>query len=185
MGIFLEERKVSKKIIVVTVAGIAALALYAAAKPVTVDMKDANGKSIGTATLTEKKGAGVQIRLNLKGLPAGEHAIHIHQNAKCEVVAGTPAFTSAGGHFNPDQKKHGLQSPDGPHAGDMLNFTVKPDGTAKVTVVDSHVDLNDDPHSLFANGGTALMIHAAADDYKTDPTGNAGARIACGTITKQ
>jgi Cu-Zn family superoxide dismutase len=81
-------------------------------------------------------------------------------------------------------KKHGLQNPDGPHNGDMPNFTVKPNGTAKVTSNDMHVSMGDGPNSVFANGGTALMIHEKADDLKTDPTGNAGGRIACGTITK-
>jgi Cu-Zn family superoxide dismutase len=100
--------------------------------------------------------------------------------AKCEG----PAFTTAGGHFNPDQKHHGLDNPEGPHAGDMPNFTVKPNGTAKVTVVDPRVNLGAGDHSLFANGGTSLMIHAKADDMKSDPAGNAGDRMACGTITK-
>jgi len=77
-----------------------------------------------------------------------------------------------------------MQNPDGPHAGDMNNFTVKPNGTAKVTISDANVNLGDGPNSLYSNGGTALMIHAAADDMKSDPAGNAGARIACGTITK-
>ena len=86
------------------------------------------------------------------------------QAAKCE-----PPFTSAGGHFNPDMKKHGLENPDGPHAGDMKNFTVKPNGTAKTTVMDERVNLDDDAHSVFANGGTALMIHEKADDMKSDP----------------
>ena len=77
-----------------------------------------------------------------------------------------------------------MQNPDGPHAGDMPNFTVKPNGTAKATIVDPNVNMGDDNHSVFSNGGTALMIHEKADDMKTDPTGNAGGRLACGTITK-
>jgi Cu-Zn family superoxide dismutase len=81
-------------------------------------------------------------------------------------------------------KKHGLDNPDGPHAGDMNNFMVGRKGKAKALLVNTRVDLGDDAHSLFTNGGTALVIHAKADDYKTDPTGNAGDRIACGTITK-
>jgi Cu-Zn family superoxide dismutase len=81
-------------------------------------------------------------------------------------------------------KKHGLQNPDGPHNGDMPNFTVKDNGTAKVSVVNTRVTLGDGPNSLFTNGGTALMIHAKADDMKSDPAGNAGDRIACGVITK-
>jgi Cu-Zn family superoxide dismutase len=153
----------------------------AATKPVTVQLKDAKGTSVGTAVVSEVKGgSGVTIKLNLMNLPPGDHALHIHQNAKCEA----PGFTTAGGHFNPDKKQHGLDNPAGHHAGDMPNFTVDAKGKAKTTVTDSSVNMGDGDHSVFANGGTALMIHAKADDMKTDPTGNAGDRIACGTITK-
>ena len=156
------------------------LAIAAAAKT-TVELKDAQGKSVGTAVLASKgASSGVVMQLKLHDLPPGEHALHFHQKAQCDA----PDFKSAGGHFNPEAKKHGLENPEGHHAGDMHNFTVNAKGQAKIKVVNKDVTLGDDGHSLFSNGGTALVIHAKADDMKTDPAGNAGDRIACGVIVK-
>jgi Cu-Zn family superoxide dismutase len=144
-------------------------------------MKDAQGKAVGTVKISATAN-GVKIVGNLMGLPPGEHAFHIHGVAKCEA----PMFTSAGGHFNPEMKHHGKDNPmdPKPHDGDMMNFTVGPKGTAKINVVNTAVTMTDSPNSVFAGGGTALMIHAKGDDYKSDPAGAAGDRIACGTITK-
>ena len=150
-------------------------------KKQTVELKDAKGTSVGTATI-KPSGKGVEVKLDVKNLPPGDHALHFHQNAKCDP----PDFKSAGPHFNPDQKEHGFLNPKGHHNGDMANFTVEANGTAKTTIKDGDVVLGtgSEPNSLFANGGTALMVHAKADDMKTDPAGNAGDRIACGVITK-
>jgi Cu-Zn family superoxide dismutase len=144
-----------------------------------VDLKDAKGNSVGVAMISPARGGGVSIALDVKGLPPGEHALHFHAVPKCEAP-----FTSAGGHFNPANKKHGMHNPDGPHAGDMDNVAVDAKGTARTTIVNPKVTMGTEPNSIYANGGTALMIHAAADDMKSDPAGNAGDRIACGAITK-
>jgi superoxide dismutase, Cu-Zn family len=136
------------------------------------------GKAIGKAELTEGVN-GVQVKVEAASLTPGEHGLHFHQIGKCDA----PDFKSAGDHFNPQGKKHGTANPEGPHAGDLPNLVVGTDGKAAVTVTTKLVTLAaGKPNSLLKTGGTALVIHEKADDYKTDPSGNSGARIACGVI---
>jgi Cu-Zn family superoxide dismutase len=143
-----------------------------------VEVKDAQGKDVGSVLIWDQ-GSGVALQLQLHDLTPGEHAIHFHQVPKCEA----PDFKSAGGHFNPESKKHGFDSPEGHHAGDIKNFTVGADGKAKAKLENADVTLKDGPHSLLSNGA-AVVVHAKGDDYKTDPSGNSGDRVACGVITK-
>ena len=159
-------------------ASLLALAtVSAAAQTAKANLRNAEGKEVGSATLTQTP-AGVLITLSVKGLPAGEHAFHVHAVGKCE-----PPFTTAGGHFNPEKKKHGMMASDGPHAGDMPNLHVPTSGELAVDVLNAAVTLEKGKaNSLFGPEGTALIIHAGKDDYKTDPTGEAGGRIACGLV---
>jgi superoxide dismutase, Cu-Zn family len=142
-------------------------------------LTDKDGKEVGAATLIQTN-AGVRIAVTGFRLPPGPKGLHIHEVGRCEP----PAFTSAGGHFNPTGRKHGRLSPDGPHAGDLPNLEVGASGQAGIDIVHRPVTLGPGPASLFAGRGTALVIHAAADDEKTDPTGNSGGRIACGVLTR-
>jgi Cu-Zn family superoxide dismutase len=143
-----------------------------------VELIDSKGAKVGTAVLSQVA-EGVKLQVEVSGLPPGKHGIHIHQMGVCAV----PDFKSAGDHFNPEGKKHGFENPEGYHAGDLLNLEVGSDGTAKADLIDKKVTLlKDKANSLLKPGGTSLVIHEAADDYKTDPSGNSGARIACGVI---
>ena len=141
------------------------------------EIKDAAGKTMGTATLTEEK-KGVKIVLKVSGVSPGRHGFHLHEKGACDP----PDFKSAGGHFNPFGKHHGAKNPQGKHAGDFQNLEVKENGTAEVTVVAEGATLGKGAGSLLKEGGTSIVIHADADDEMTDPAGNSGARIGCGTI---
>jgi Cu-Zn family superoxide dismutase len=142
-------------------------------------LRNADGKEVGTAVFTPTKN-GVEVQVQVANLPPGKHGIHIHAAGKCEP----PDFKSAGAHFNPSGRKHGLQNPAGAHAGDLPNLTVGDDGKGKGTLTARGATLGDGEGSLFGPGGTALVVHADPDDEKTDPAGNSGARIACGVIEK-
>ena len=160
-----------------TVALLVAMAVPAsAAELANAQLKDASGKAIGDVDLVQTSG-GVLLKVAIKGLPPGERAFHIHAVGKCEAP-----FESAGPHFNPGQHKHGMLSGPG-HAGDMPNLHVPQSGELSVEVLNAAVTLEKGkPNSLFDNDGSSIVIHAKADDYKTDPAGNAGDRVACGVI---
>ena len=152
-----------------------------APKSAHADIVNGQGTKIGTAKITSTTG-GVKIAVSVAQLAPGEHGIHVHAVGKCEG----PAFTTAGGHFNPTSAHHGVNNSQNPHphAGDMLNLVVGKNGKAKATLVATGPTLGDGANSLFHDGGTALVIHAKADDLMSDPSGNSGDRIACGVITK-
>jgi len=155
----------------------AGCSLVGSGERATAELKDKDGKTIGMASFVEAD-SGVRIHLEVTGLSAGLHAVHIHAVGKCDA----PAFTSAGGHFNPAQRKHGHRSPEGAHGGDLPNMLVAKDGIGRFEVFTDGVTLRAGPLSIFDADGSALVVHAGVDDYATDPTGNAGDRAACGLI---
>lgn len=146
----------------------------------TADLRDASGKSVGTLTLRDAAGGTVVIEGDLRGLSPGAHGIHFHAVGQCDA-AGT--FASAGGHFNPTSRKHGLENPEGPHAGDLPNLAIAADGSGNFRTNTTRVSLGTDAASLLDADGSAVIVHAAQDDQRTDPAGNSGARIACGVVT--
>ncbi|MBM3543683.1 MAG: superoxide dismutase family protein [Alphaproteobacteria bacterium] len=149
-----------------------------AADEASTALKDPDGKEVGQVTVTEVP-TGVLLTVDLKDYPAGDHALHIHAVGKCEG----PKFESAGPHFNPENKEHGLKNPKGPHAGDMPNIHVPKNGKLKIEVLNQMVSLTG-TNALLDDDGSAIVIHEGADDYVSDPAGHAGNRLACAAITK-
>src|ERR1700722_1249102 len=169
----------SASIIAATLAALCLSVPAAHAQVAKARLKSADGKTVGEANLVQGS-HGVLIRLTISGLPAGQHAVHVHAVGKCE-----PPFDSAGGHFNPAAKKHGIEAAEGAHAGDMPNLHVPANGDLAVEILNTDITLDKGrPNSVFDPDGSALVIHANADDYKSDPAGNAGGRMACGVITE-
>jgi superoxide dismutase, Cu-Zn family len=145
------------------------------------DIMNSQGTKIGSAKISAS-GGGVKIAVKVTGLTPGDHGIHIHTVGKCEG----PDFKTAGGHFNPTSAHHGIHNAADPkpHLGDLANLTVKQDGSGSANFMLSGVTLGDDANSLLHDGGTAIVIHAKADDLMSDPSGNSGDRVACGVIVK-
>lgn len=145
----------------------------------TTQLLGPNGELRGTATLSQRP-EGTVVRARIEGLIAGTYAIHLHSVGKCEG----PKFTSAGGHFNPTMKMHGSRNPAGPHAGDLTNINIPEGGALRVELLAPNVRLGPGDGTLFDADGAAIVIHALADDYQTDPSGASGTRIACGVIKR-
>jgi Cu-Zn family superoxide dismutase len=144
-------------------------------------LQDSAGRQVGTIRLTDAGASGVVLDASVEGLTAGQHGIHFHAVGRCDASG---AFASAGGHANPTNRKHGLENPDGPHAGDLPNLVVGADQRGSLRVTTPRVTLGDDVGSLLDEDGTAVVVHATQDDQRTDPAGNSGARVACGVVRR-
>lgn len=144
------------------------------------ELRDSSGAVVGEATLVEGAGGSVEVALTVAGLEAGEHGVHVHETGRCE-----PPFESAGGHFNPDSTQHGLENPEGPHAGDLPNVSVDDAGNGSLTETTDLFTLGFGDRSLFDEDGAAIVVHAEADDMTSDPAGDAGGRVACGVLERR
>jgi Cu-Zn family superoxide dismutase len=168
---------------IIALTGALAIAAWtgagAPATIIEIEIFNGEGQSIGTASVEDADGGGVAISVIVAGLSPGPHGIHIHETGRCDP----PDFESAGAHFNPTNTQHGSMNPQGPHAGDLPNLIVDQNGTAQTSIAAPLLNLESgDQTSILDHDGAALVIHAAADDYKTDPSGESGDRIACGVI---
>ena len=170
-------------VMVAVVAIVAVTGAYAASstRHASALMRDVHGAEIGFARFTEDASGQVHINVHVKGILPGLHGIHFHAVGSCDATT-TPTFASAGGHFNPHGTEHGLENPNGAHAGDLPNMAVNAAGVGHLNALTDHVTLSAGAMSVFDANGTALVVHAGPDDQVSNPAGNSGARIACGVI---
>lgn len=145
----------------------------------TAELRDTDGRTAGHVVLRETAGQGVILDVRLTNAPAGPHGFHIHETGACE-----PDFGAAGGHYNPHNTSHGVMHPDGHHGGDLMNIHVPDSGELRFEQLAAHVTLGDGAGTLFDADGSAIVLHAGADDYRSQPSGNAGDRLLCGVVTK-
>ena len=166
-------------VLVLAVTGCStAMQMRGAAARAEAVMYDSSGSAVGTAQIWQDASGKVSVEISSLTLPAGTHGIHFHDVGKCEG----PAFTTAGGHYNPMGMEHGLQNPKGPHAGDNPNIVIPAAGVGSVSFSTDRISLTPGTRTLFDADGTSLVVHASADDQVTNPSGNSGARIACGVV---
>lgn len=149
----------------------------------TVALVDSTGKSVGTATLAENRKGIVNLTVEVNGLPAGEHGIHFHEVGIADPKA-RPPFSTAGEHYNPTAEEHGIENPNGTHAGDLPNLLINAQGTGRLETTTNRISLSEGQRTLFDANGSTLIIHAARDDQRTNPAGNSGARIAGGVVVR-
>jgi Cu-Zn family superoxide dismutase len=166
--------------VLIAVAGACSSAKRSAVAQAVAIIYNVNGAPVGTAELWEDANGLVNVDIASLALPAGTHGIHFHAVGKCE--GGTTAFSTAGAHYNPLGKEHGLENPRGPHAGDAPNIVTPAAGFGKVAFSTTRVTLSGGPTSLFDADGSSIVVHANADDQMSQPSGNSGARIACGVV---